>query len=314
MASETTTTSANDIVYSAIIEAAFIDYSWDWVVAQQFCRQFSLVGKPSSSLNIPILDSIMGTVGTNTTIDDGFNATEGTDESNTQRTTSYVTGSVSEVAIMSTLTDDIGEDSISGFDLMSKIIADMARVVTCVREDDMIALFASLSNSTSSTGTNLTVANALAAHVAIRTRGVRAPDGLVYVLHPTQVDDLEAALIAGNAAAAIYAGAVDRLLGVDRTANNGMGNGHVMNFRGYPVYISTMVDAVNTNADRNGAVFTPSSPANDAFATFSKISKRPFRIEMQRDASLRATEVVCSERSGFFETCDDSGQGIISDL
>ena len=313
MASETTTTSANDIVQTYIWEAAFFDYAFDWAIAQQFCRLFSGVGRPSNAIYIPILDSILGTVGTQTSYDTEFNGTEGTDLSNTQRTTSYVTGSASEVALMQTITDQLGEDEIPGWDMMGRMIQDAARVITLVREDDLCALYGSLTNSQGTSGSTLTIAQALASQVGIRQRGWRAPDGVVYHLHDAQADDLEAAIIASATSAATYATACDRLLNIDRTVNNGMGNGHVMNFRGYPVYASGVPDVNGSAADRVGACFVPSSPGNDQCATFSKFIKRPFRLELQRDASLRATEIVASERAGFFESCDGSGTKIVTD-
>jgi hypothetical protein len=314
MSGESTTTSMNDIVYSAWIEASFLDYAYDWVVAQQFFRRFSLIGKPSASLDVPVFDSNMGTVGDGGSgVDTEFNGTEGSDLSNTQATTSKVTVSVSEYALMRTLTDHLGEDSIPGIDLMQTVLADAARILMTAVEDDSVGKFSGLSQSVGSTGVDLTVAQTLAAHVGIRKRGYRAPDGVVYVLDEQQVDDLEAALIGASSATATYALGCDRLLGVDRTANNGMGNGHVMNFRGYPVYSSGLTDTANTGADVVGACFVPSSEANNPHATFGIVDKRPFRMREQRDESLRGTELVFSMRVGVGELRDGSGTAIITD-
>ncbi len=314
MANESTTTSLNDIVYSAWIELAWLGYAMDWIVFQQFCRRFSLIGKPSASLDVPRYDSDMGTVGdTGTGVATAFDATEGTDLTVTQATTSKVTLSVSEYAIMRVLTDDIGEDSVSGLDVMDRMLADAARILMTAFEDDGVGLFGSLSNTVGTTTADLTIAQTLAAHVGIRKRGHVAPDGVVYVLDEQQVDDLEAALIATSTSAASYAGATDRLLGVDRTANNGLGNGHVMNFRGYPVYSSGLTDTANAGADVVGACFVPSSEANNPQATFGVLDKRPFRVEPQRDASLRASELVFSMRKGVGEITDGSGTAIITD-
>ena len=314
MANESTTTTLNDIVYSAWIEASFLDYAYDWIVAQQFFRPASLIGRPSATHQYARLQSDMGTVGdSGTGVATAFDGAEGTDLGNTALATDNVQVSVSEYALMRTVTDDVGEDSINGLDLMQAILADAARILMTALEDDCVGLFSGLSNSVGTTTADLTIAQTLAAHVNIRKRGHRAPDGVVYVLDEQQVDDLEAALIASSTSATTYAAAADKLLGVDATANNGMGNGHVMNFRGYPVYSSGLTDTANAAADVVGACFVPTSEANNSQATFGLVSKRPFRVEPQRDASLRADELVFSMRAGAGEINDGSGTDITTD-
>lgn len=315
MSNETTTTTLNDITYSAWIEPSFLDYAYDWVVAQQFfTRKYSLVGKPSKTIQIPRLASDMGTVGNGGSgVATAYNGTEGSDLSNVALDTDNVQVSVSEYALLRTVTDNVGEDSVNGLDLMNTAVADAARILMTALEDDCVGLFSSLSNSVGTTTADLTIAQAIAAHVGIRKRGYRATDPLVYVLDEQQIDDLEAALLNTNAAAAIYAGAADKLLGVDRTTNNGHGNGHVMNFRGYGVYTSGLTDTANSGADVVGACFTPWSAGNAPHVTFALVDKRPFRVEPQRDASLRASEMVFSMRVGAGEVTDGSGTAIITD-
>ena len=315
MANETTTTTLNDIVYSAVIEPSFLGYAMDWIVAQQFARRFSLVGKPSNALDIPRIASDMGTVGDGgTSVDLEFDGAQGTDLSaNVALDTDKVTVSAAEYAFKRTITDNVMEDSVAGIDLLDVVLSDGAQILMTAFEDDMCALFASLSNTVGSTGVDLTVAQMLAAQVGIRKRGARAVDGVIYVMDEQQVDDLEAAMIAVAANQASYVFAADKLLGVDRTVNNGMGNGHVMNFRGYPVYSTGLTDTANAGADVVGACFTPTTPGNDKYATYGWVDKRPFRVETERDASLRADEVVFSMRRGVAEITDFSGTAIITD-
>lgn len=308
-----TTVSLNDIVYGAWIEAAYLEAAWMFIVAQQFGRKFSLVGKPSGSISLPRLDSVMTVGDRGASVATAFDAVEATDLVNTQFTTSTVTGDVSEYALMLTLSDDVNEDSINGFDLLNKIMNEAARVIMSAKEDDFVALFTALDNEVGVTNTDLTIAVAIAAHVDTRRRGFHAPDGMVYILDPEAWNNLEAALLATNAATAVYAAAVDRMLGVDATANHGMGNGHIANFRGYPVYESQFCDLENTAVDVISACFIPSSPGNDSHATFAVIDKRPFRIEPERDASLRGTELVFSERWGAGELNGGAGDAILSD-
>jgi hypothetical protein len=315
MANETTTVTLNDIVYSAVIEPSFLAYAMDWIVAQQFARRFSLVGMPSNALDIPRLATDMGTVGDGGTgVDTEFDATQASDLSaNVALDTDKVTVTASEYAFKRTITDNVREDTIAGIDLLDAVLSDGAQILMTAFEDDMLALFASLSNTVGSTGVDVTLAQALAAQVGIRKRGVRAPDGVVYVLDEQQVDDLEALMIAAGANQATYTLAADKLLGIDREANNGMGNGLVFNFRGYPVYSTGLTDTANAGADVVGACFTPSSAGNDKYATYGWVDKRPFRVETERDASLRADEIVFSMRRGVAEITDVSGTAIITD-
>lgn len=315
MANETTTTTLNDIVYSAVIEPSFLAYAMDWIVATQFCRRYSLVGKPANALDIPRFATDMGTVGDGGTAVDGeFDATQATDlSSNVALDTDKVTITCSEYGFKRIVTDNVWEDSISGIDLMDAILADGAQILMTAFEDDVLALLASLSNTVGTSGSDLTIAQTLAAQVGIRKRGVRAPDGVVYVLDEQQVDDLEAAMIANSTSMAVYAFAQDKLLGIDRESNNGMGNGHVFNFRGYPVYSTGLTDTANAGADVVGACITPTSAGNDRYATFGWADKRPFRVEPQRDASLRADELVFTMRRGVAEITDTSGTAIITD-
>jgi hypothetical protein len=315
MANETTTTTMNDIVYSAVIEAAFLDYAYDWVVSQQFFRRFSLIGKPSAALQIPRLASDMGTVGANGSgVDAEYDATQATDLSaNIALDTDPLTLTAAEYGFKRTITDNVNEDSVAGLDLSTVVISDAARVLMTALEFDCLALNDDLSNVVGTSTVDLTIANMLDAQRGIRERGARAVDGVVYVLDDQQVVDLEAAIIATNAAAAVFALSADRILGVDKTVNNGMGNGHVLNFRGFPVYSTGLGPTANAGADVTGACYTPSTEANNPHATFGLVEKRMFRVETERDASLRADEIVFTMRTGVGELADFSGTAIITD-
>ena len=314
MANESTTTTLNDVYYSAIISPLMHDYAHDWLVLTPFLKEFSLVGAASSAVDVWSLASDLGTVGANGAgFDTEFNGSEGTDLSNTALDTNKVTLTASEFGVMRTLTDNVSEDSIDGIDWLRLIVADSTRILMLALEDDACALLASFSNTAGTSGVDLTVAQTLAAQVGIRNRGVRAPDGVVYVLDDEQVDNLEAALIANSTSMGVYAMAQDRILGVGAGPNNGMGNGHVLSFRGYPVFSTGVTDTANAGADVAGACFVPSTPANDSFAALGIVWKRMFRLETERNASLRATEYVATMRAGVGELLDAAGTSIITD-
>jgi len=314
MANETTTTTLNDVVYGYIIEPSFLDYAHDWIVATQFFRRYSLIGKPSNVLQIPRFATDMGTVGDGGAgVDTEFDATEGTDLStNTQLDTDNVQLTVAEYGLVHKITDNVREDSILGSD-MSMYISNAARILTTAVEDSGCALFSGLSNSVGSTGVDLTIAVSVSAADGIRERGCRAPNGVTYVLDDQQYNDLRDACIATGSSWAVFPQVADKLLDVQKDPINGLGNGRVMMFRGFDVYASGLTDTANTGADVVGACFTHTGPGNDVFATFGIVDKRPFRVETERDATLRADEMVFTTRVALGETTDASGTKILSD-
>lgn len=314
MALETTTTSLNDVVYSYVIEPTFLDYAYDWTVATPFFRRFSLVGKPSNVLQVPRLASNMGTVGDNGSgVDTEFDATEGTDLStNTQLATDNVQFTAAEYGLVHKITDNVREDSILGSDV-SMYISNAARILTTAVESSGVALFSGLSNSVGVSGSDLTIAQAVAAADGIRERGCRAPNGVTYVLDDQQYNDLRDACIATGSSWAVFPAASDRLLDIQKDPINGLGNGRVMSFRGFDVYATGLTITANTAADVVGACFTHTGPGNDPMATFAIVDKRPFRVETERDATLRADEMVFTTRVAVGEAFDTSGTKIVTD-
>jgi hypothetical protein len=314
MANETTTTTMNDVTYAAAIVPVMLDYLHDWVVASQYLRPFNANGRGSASVDIPSLESNMGTVGDGGGgVDTEFNATQATSLSNTAVSTAKVTLTSVEYGVAHDITDNVFEDSIAGLDLMNAVLSNMARILQTAFEDDVCALFAGLTASVGTTTVALSVADMIAAQTGIRTRGARAQDGVAYVLDENQAQDLENALTATNSAAAVYAAATDRLLGVTPGPNHGLSNGHVLNFRGYPVWATGLTDTANAGADVVGGCFVPSTPANDPMATFGVVTSREFRLETDRDIKLRATQVVATMRKGAGELLDGSGTKIVTD-
>lgn len=314
MAASTTTT-LNDVYYSAIIDPMMMDYAHDWVVATQFLKERSLIGAASAAFDFPSLASNMGTVGDGGGgVDGEYNATESQDLAATTLSTNKTTVTASELGVMRTITDNVMEDSISGIDWLRLVLSDSTRILMTALEDDVCALLAAFSNVVGTSTSDLTIAQLLAAQVGIRKRGCRAPDGVVYVLDEQQVDDVEAALIATSTSVATYAFAADRLLGAPGAGpNNGLSNGHVMSFRNSQVWASGLTDTANAGADVAGACFVPSTPANDSMASLGIVWKRMFRLETDRDISLRATEYVSTMRVGVGEIFDTSGTSIITD-
>ncbi len=317
MTAETTTTTLNDLVHTEFIEPMFLDYAHDHVVATRFLKRWSLVGKTTNKYQVPRWESDMGTVGDNASgVDTEYDATAGTDiSSNTELSSASVTFTPSEYGFKHTLIDDVFEDSVVASELMSMIVSNAARIIQTAVEADVVALFAGLSSAQGVSGSDLTIAQALAAADGIYDRGCRAPNGLVYVLDDQQYTDLRNAVVATGANPAQYAMAADSVIGARAADNHGLSGDDTprMWFKGYPVYSTGLCATANTAADVVGSCFTPTGPQNDAFVTFALVDKRPFRVGIERDESLRASEVVFTTRLAVGEATDESGTEITTD-
>jgi hypothetical protein len=84
--------------------------------------------------------------------------------------------------------------------------------------------------------------------------------------------------------------------------------GQSWNLYGVTIFSSTRCASVNTNADRQGAIY----PAGDGAPLVYSVKWDP-RTEFQRDASMRGWEVVVTAAYG--DECIDTagGFGIITD-
>lgn len=320
MASETTTTSLNDLVNSSLVEPTII-----WAlsekpgVAMRYCREFNGIGKPTNAITLPTETSFWGTPADDGAgIDTEFNATEGTALGNTQFTSGVVTLTAAEYGVAAALTDTLGEDSvIDGMTLLNTYMGRMLHVLTLAIDDDYLALPASLANSVGSSGVNITAVNMLEAAQGIRRRGATVENGrLVYILDVQQAEDLENALVATSTSMAVYALAADRIFGAIPDSTGGLGDDRsFLNFRGNPCVSTGLTDTANVAADVAGMCITPSSPLNDAVGstTHGLLWKRLPRFETQRQAKGRSNDLVMTARAGVGECQDGSGTAIITD-
>jgi len=317
MASETTTTSLNDLTNSALVQPIIIlALSEQPGLALRNCREIDLTNQATNAASIGTETSFWGSANDDGAgVDTEFNGTEGTALGNTQYATGAVTVTCAEYGVAAALTDNVAEDTVDGLDVLNLFQSRMLHVLMLAMEDDYLALLASLSNSVGVSGSDLTVAQMIAAQQGLRTRGAVA-DQLCYVLDNQQALDLETALSAGSTSMAVYALSADRLIGYAPTANNGMdAMRQIMMFRNVPVYTSGLTDTANAAADVVGACVVPTSAANDAAGTTTHVCawKRLPRFETQRQAKLRATDLVMTCRWGVAEAQDGSGTAIITD-
>ena len=317
MASETTTTSLDDLTHTSLVQPVVIAALSEMPGLWKFSREFdSIADQATSGAKIPKETSWWGSPN-----DDGagvataFNGTEGTDLGNTQAATGSITITAAEYGVAMEITDNVIEDSVRGVDVFGWLESRHLHAINLAMEDDFLALFASLSQTAGSTGNDLTVAQMIAAQQGVRVRGAIS-DTSVYVLDNEQQLNLDTALQATSTSMAVYALAADRLIGYAATADNGMGAmRHTMNFRNFPVHTSGLTDLSGDTNDVVGAFFCATSAVNDASGatTFGHVWKRLPRLETDRIVIGRSTLLVTTAKWGVAELQDGSGTGIVTD-
>jgi hypothetical protein len=314
MANEITGTTITHIINSEAIEPAFQDYVHDWIVALKFYKAFLLAGKSTATVAVPSLTSQMGTVSDGGgSVDTEFDATDGTDLENTALALSQQTIATSEMGIMREITDTALADVVMGFDLISVIVNDNARILATALEDDAVALFGSLANAVGTDGNDLTLANLDSAIVGIAKGGVRAPDGLVGVLDDEQEENFTAAIRTTGSTNVVYDATADRFMAIERDLNNGLTDGRFAVYKNVNLYRSGLTDTNSSGASVMGAVFVPDTPANTRMACFGVAWSHMPRFALERNESKRSTEIITTQRAGVGELLDAAGRLVQTD-
>lgn len=310
MANEITTTAANDIIATEAITQYFLDTARDVAVATPLFRYFGelLADGAGNKIQVPSLSGTVPTADDNGAWADAeFDATEATALGNAALSTGSVTVTVGEYGLMHTVTDNIGEDSAIAGAFMAQMVANASRIIQGAIEVDACALFPSLSNGVGTTNTDITLAVAMSMVDGIRNRGFHPMDGVAFVWDNRTWTTLRDLLVATGSSTAVYQPAADRFLGAAPSNDQGLSAGLVGSFMGFPSWITGQTPTANSAVDVVSACFVPSSPGNDACATFGFADKRPLRLETQRHPEGRGEKFVFSRRCGVFETVDGSG-------
>lgn len=288
MANEVTTTSADDLVYAeTILEEAIIAALYSLNNARNVVRFASLAGFPSKTKNFPKPPKLSASA-----------LTEGTDMSYTAFATSEASITVGEVGIVLAVTDLLSVSDIvsDGF-----YAGEAAKAVAAKQTTDIAALGAGFSNSVGSTGVDLTEANILAGIATLEAASVPGP--YAALIHPQQKSDLVSDIGTTISAAANTGGSA-------RSETNDIGaarpDGMLGSLYGVDFYVTAAVPTANAAADRSGMLV-----AKDRAIGY--VEKWPARVELERDASLRALEINVVSAYGVGEIDDSSGVEILSD-
>jgi hypothetical protein len=259
MANETTSTSISEL-YTEIIQEAIFTFQ-ETSVMRPLVTTYNITGQ-GKQVAVPIFPTVAASA-----------VSEGSDLANTEVNPTETTITASEVGVMTTLTDLARESS------SRPIAQDIGRVfgeaLAKKVDTDLAALFASFAtgNDLGAAGTELTADLLLKAESTLRALNVPRPYYAVF--HPKAVFNLKKTLTQAG-----YSGTATA---ISSTGENVFGSGFVGNIFGIDVYENANL-SISSAGDCIGGVFHPIS--------LGLAMKMDFKIETQRDASLRATEIV----------------------
>ncbi len=280
MANETTSSTLSEL-YTEIIQEAIFTFQ-ETSVMRPLVTTYNISGS-GKQIAVPVYPAISAAA-----------VADATDLSNTAVNPTEATITASEVGVMTTLTD-LGRDSAS-----RNVAADIGKLfgdaIAKKVDGDLAALFASFatSNDLGAAGTELTADLLLKAESTLRALNVPRP--YYGVFNPKAMFNLKKTLTAAGYSTAANA--------IGDVANETLRNGYAGTVFGIDLFENANL-AVDGSDDSVGGVFHP--------ASLGLAMKTDFKIETQRDASLRATEIVATVTYGSGVVKDDYGCQVTTD-
>ncbi len=277
MANETTSTTISELYTEIVAEALFV--ASEQSIMRNLVRNYTIAGG-GKSVEVPIYATVSASA-----------VSEASDLSNTAVNPSSVTITASEVGIMTTLTD-LARNSAS-----RNVAGDIGRLfgeaIARKLDADLSALFTGFSTEKAGgAGVELTIQDLFEASAELRGNSVPAP--YYGVFHPKQIFNVKKALTN------TFAGSSN----IPDLGNEAMRTGFVGQIAGINIFESANI-SVDGSDDSIGAVF-----AQDALGL---AMMQDLKIESQRDASLRADEIVATAVYGVAELHDSYGVKLTAD-
>lgn len=280
MSSSVSTTDSSELgnlLPSIVAEALFV--ASERSIMRGLVKNFTLPMGSGKTVKVPVypLQSAAG-------------LTEGTDLTGGNIAVSSATLTVSEVGLMTTVTD------LARMTSASNVIADVGRLfgeaIARKIDTDLTGLFSGFSTTVGGNTTTATAALVFQAIAKLKAAGVPSSD-ISIVLHPQIAYDLKSSITSTFAAPASAVG------------NAALEQGFIGMLAGAPVYETSNFATPGTAGDYVGGVFH-----RDALGL---AMLQDIRLETQRDASLRADEIVATAIYGVGELYDGYGVGFSAD-
>ena len=279
MANETTSSTLSEL-YTNITQEAIFTFQ-ETSVMRPLVTLYPLMGSGKVA-EVPVYPAISAAA-----------VSEATDLSNTAVNPTSATITASEIGVMTTLTD-LGANSASrnvGADIGKLFGEAIAKKV----DTDLCGLFSSFTTNTAgAAGTELTADLLFKAQAQLRTLSVPAPYYAVF--HPKALFNLKKTLTQAGYGTSAYA--------VSEIGNEALRNGYIGRIAGIDVFENANL-SIDASDDSVGGVFHP--------ASIGLAMKEDFKVETQRDASLRATEIVASIVYGKAVVKESFGVAITTD-
>jgi N4-gp56 family major capsid protein len=270
MANETTSSTISELYTEIIAEALFV--AQERSIMRGLVKNYTIAGG-GKSVEVPIYSAVSAAA-----------VSEASDLSNTAVNPSSVTITASEVGIMTTLTD-LARNSAS-----RNVASDIGRLfgeaIAKKIDTDLTALFDGFSTSVGGAGTELTVAKIFEAAATLRQAGVPAP--YYGVFNPKVIYNVKKSLT--NTFVNPNGGDLQ---------NEAMRTGFIGQIGGVQIFETSNVDGTTDTDNCKGGVFS-----QDALGL---AMMQDLKIETQRDASLRADEIVATAVYGVSELHDSYG-------
>ena len=276
MANETTSSTLSELYTEIVAEALFV--ASERSVMRPLVKNYAISGG-GKSVEVPIYSAVSAAA-----------VSEASDLSNTAINPSSVTISASENGIMTTLTD-LARNSAP-----RNVAADIGKLfgeaIAKKIDTDLTALFDGFSSVVGSAGAEVTVAKIFEAVATLRQAAVPMP--LAGVLNPK---------VAYNVKKNLTNTFVNP--NPNDLTNEALRTGYVGNIAGVQMFETSNVDGTSDTDNCKGGIFH-----KDALGL---AMMQDLKIETQRDASLRADEIVATAVYGVGELHDSYGVEILGE-
>ena len=276
MANESTSSTLEELYTEIVAEALFV--ASERSIMRPLVKNYAITGG-GKSVEVPIYAAVSAAA-----------VSEASDLSNTAINPSSVTITASENGIMTTLTD-LGRNSAP-----RNVAADIGKLfgeaIAKKIDTDLTALFDGFSSVVGSAGAEVTVAKIFEAVATLRQAAVPMP--LAGVLNPK---------VAYNVKKNLTNTFVNP--NPNDLTNEALRTGYVGNIAGVQMFETSNVDGTTDTDNCKGGIFH-----KDALGL---AMMQDLKIETQRDASLRADEIVATAVYGVGELHDSYGCEVESD-